>query len=99
MIAVARAGCRTCLRMQTRDFFELRSEISAISVSGACLPFQPRKLRVQNRPLKFAQAIVPGNHVMLIPDPRRNSPTVVDRTALIRETVIVSRDDSALACS
>ena len=36
---------------------------------------------------------------MLVPDPRRNPSTVVDRTALVRETVIVSRDDSALACS
>ena len=76
---------------------ELRRQILAVAVAGLGLGFQAVELGVEHRALEFAQAVVAGHDVVLVPKPAGDAPAVVDRAAGLGQRVVGRGDDAAFA--
>ena len=81
VVCVPGAGFGPLLRMDARQGGEPLGEVPAIGVAHLGLTFQPIELHVKQRPLQFAEPVVSGNRMMLVPHAGRNAAAVLDRAA------------------
>ena len=56
-------------------------EILAVAVASLRLIFQPVELRIEQGALQFAEPVITGNHMMLVPHAGRNATAIVQRAA------------------
>ena len=84
--------------MKSRQRAETCREIPAVAhrASAVCSS-QPIELAVEDRALKFAETVVAGDDVMLVPDAIRCTPAVLNRTARLGQRIVIRGDDAALA--
>src|SRR6266850_322245 len=97
VVTVTRASGRTCLWMNARQPGEPRREVLAIAISSFGLQLQSIELRIEQCSLEFAQSVIPGDHVVLVPNPARNASAVMNGTAGLSQRIVVGRDDAAFA--
>src|SRR5438445_6311099 len=83
--------------MKAGDSGQARREVLAVGIAGFGLFFQTIDLAVEDRALKFAEAVVATDDVMLIPDTAGDSAAVVDGAAGFGQLLVVGGNDSAFA--
>ena len=67
----------------------------AVTVAPCGLRLQTLELGIEHCSLKFAQAIISGNHVMFIPDSITNSSAIMNGTACLSQRLVVGGNDAA----
>lgn len=81
MVAVPRAIAGAFLGMNAGQAGEFGGEITAVAVADPGLCFKAIELGIQDRALEFAEAVISGDGVMLVPDTVRDSAAVLNRAA------------------